>query len=218
MKRREFLSASIAAALATALPFRSQANALITDVAYPAPVAAPVIGGHDFKNRLVTIMGSSKPETCEANLGRFFSATPSPTRFPTFSFSDNEYLVNILQDARPKDDIYLISFVGRPENLQNQHMKAAMRHDPDLFIFEQLAGADATISPQGLQQLIAINRYVAGSVRADTEAELFDVLRSALGNELDYLISQSPKIQVFHDMKDVTQSFVEWSLQSSTLA
>lgn len=216
MNRRDFLISAAGAALTAIIPFGTNANAATGSATISAHAKFIAPSNPVFRNRLVTILGSSKPETCEEYVGRFFSAQPDATRFPTFSFSSDPYFVDVLRDARPKDNTFLISFIGgaadrsKHDKEMKQHMKSALRHDPDLFIFERLAGTNPTISPHDLQSLVMKLR-VAGSVRAQTPAELFDLVSKALGEEVLYLTRGEPEIQVFHDMVDVTENFLNWS-------
>lgn len=224
MNRRDFLISAAGAALTAIIPFGTNANAATGSATISAPAKFIEPSNPVFKNRLVTILGSSKPETCEEYVGRFFSSRPDASRFPTFSFSSDPYFVDVLRDARPKDNTFLISFLGDAADRSkynedmNRYMKSALRYDPDLFIFERLAGTNPTISPHDLQGLVMKQRYVAGSVRAQTPAELFGLVSKALGEEVLYLTRDEPEIQVFHDMVDVTESFLKWSADRGVTA
>lgn len=216
MNRRDFLVSAAGAALAAVMPLGAHANAATDGATVPSTAKAFEHSKPIFKNRLVTILGSSKPEACEEFVGRFFSSRPDASIYPTFSFGDG-YFTDVLRTARPVDNTFLISFVGdaadrsKHDEDMKQHMKSALRHDPDLFIFERLAGTNPTVSPHDLQGLVMTHRYVAGSVRAETPAELFGLVSKALGDEVLYLTKGEPKIQVFHDMIDVTETFIKWA-------
>lgn len=210
MKRRAFIIGSAASSLLALLPFRGNATPVAGKLTLPSP-AAPKVRNHEFKNRAVTIMGTSKLESCAEDLGRFYAATQSPTIHPTFSFSSDDRLATILESSRPKDDMRLISFVGKTVDfVRSAHMQAALRHNPDLFIFEQLAGSHSRIPPNDLQKVFTVGSHVAGAVIARTPAELFELVHEAFGDEIGFILSGEPKIQVFYDMVDVTEGFVKW--------
>ncbi|TLX16692.1 hypothetical protein [Rhizobium sp. MHM7A] len=223
MNRRDFLASAAGAELATVMPLETNANATTGDATIPATANSFLPSNTVFKNRLVTILGSSKPETCEEYVGRFFSSRPDASIYPTFSFGD-AYFTDVLRAARPVDNTVLISFVGdaadrsKHDEDMKQHMKSALRYDPDLFIFERLAGTNPTVSPYDLQGLVMMHRCVAGSVRAATPEDLFTLVSDTYDEEILYLTRGQPKIQVFHDMVDVTESFLKWSTDRSVTA
>lgn len=61
MNRRDFLVSAAAAALSAVMPLVTNANAATGDATIPAPAKSFESSTRVFKNRLVTVLGSSKP-------------------------------------------------------------------------------------------------------------------------------------------------------------
>lgn len=219
MNRRHFLVGTSALTLLAALPI--SATAVAEGAAIDNNVAAKT--GIDtiqpvFKTRIVTILGSSQKETCEEYVGRFFSYCQNDTPYPTFSVGDayfTEVIKNANTAAKTAKEYHLISLVGNTaqsvhgNEWVSEHLRMAMRHDREMFLIERIAGRHATTGPTEIQSIISIGLRIAGSIHAETLQELFESVTLGLGEQTTHLAA-GEKLQVFHDMNDVTDQFVEW--------